>query len=131
MKIARFITRLAVIGVALALAGCFAHDREYAEAEDAGPAMTSAPANTQVAYNGGYGMHREVRPSDCGGPNSAYSREAGGCVHRITDQAVLNRLSPRIPLGTDPKCTGNPDYWTMAQGPYGSVSIHRTCVYRR
>ena len=115
------------------LAGCMEHTgyaQERIPVTYAEPAVMPAPGPV-VAYNGGYDMHRGVRQSDCSGPNSHYSDEAGGCVHRITDKAVLNRISPRMPIGTDPRCTGEtPGYWTTVSGPQGPISIHRTCVYR-
>lgn len=124
---------VAVAIVAATLAGCMEHSG-YAEERTpvnyAEPEMMPAP--TQVAYNGGagYAGPRMARQSGCTGPNSRFSEEAGGCVHRIADKGELNRLSRRMPIGTDPNCTGNPGYWTTVSGPQGPISIHRTCVYR-
>jgi hypothetical protein len=126
--------------VAMPLAGCYTNANAPwtppAAYETRWAPPTPAPYEQPAAYGeldddvGPMPVAYGRRPGSCIGPNRVYSAEAGGCVVRVTNPAELNRVAPRMPIGTDPKCTGNAGYWTTVPSRHGPMSIHRTCVYR-
>ena len=128
----------AAIATALLLAGC-GHDYGYAghvRAPHWAPHHYGPRPVVGAAIYGGHSWHGRqvaepavVQPDDCRGPDRVFSEEAGGCVVRITDRDTLERISPRVPIGHDPQCTGNAGYWTTVEGPQGPINVHRPCVY--